>query len=258
MKYLFSSWAKISPQIQKSPLTFLFFDYDGTLTPIVATPELAKISPAVRNSLKKLKKDPRFKLAIISGRSLANVKKMVGIKGIVYAGNHGLEIEDRANLFHRVGGINSTYAVEQVTSKLNKALADIKGVIVEDKGCTLSVHYRLVKPAKRILVKRAFSRIVAPYVLSRKLKSSAGKMVLEVRPGIEWDKGKAVLCLLKKYKRALPIHIGDDVTDEDAFKAIKGKGISIFVGPRKIKSKADYFLKNTSEVKLFIERMLDL
>ena len=148
--------------------------------------------------------------------------------------------------------------MKKVKLSLKKALADIKGVRVEDKGCTLSVHYRLVKPAKRMLVKKIFSRIVAPYVLSRKLKTSAGKMVLEVRPGIEWDKGKAVLYLLKRYKRALPIYIGDDVTDEDAFKAIKEKGISIFVGSKKIKSKADYFLKNTSDVKIFVERMLEV
>ena len=258
MKYLFTDWVKISSQIQKSPLTFLFFDYDGTLTPIMATPELAKIPPAVRNSLKKLKKNPKFKLAIISGRSLADVKKMAGIKGIVYAGNHGLEIEDGANLFHPGGGTSSTSGVEEATSKLKKALADIKGVIIEDKGCTLSVHFRLVNPAKRILVKRIFSRIVAPYVISRRLRSSAGKMVLEVRPGIEWDKGKAVLYLLKGYKSALPIYIGDDITDEDAFKAIKEKGISIFVGPSKIRSKANYFLKNTRDVKKFIARILKL
>ena len=117
MKYLFGDWVKVSSRIQKFSRIFLFFDYDGTLTPIVATPELAKISPAVRNSLKRLKKDPKFKLAIISGRSLANVKKMAGVKGIIYAGNHGLEIEDLSDRVGRMGIYNNK---EYLSPRLDK------------------------------------------------------------------------------------------------------------------------------------------
>ncbi|MBU1148049.1 MAG: trehalose-phosphatase [Candidatus Omnitrophica bacterium] len=255
MKYLFSDWARVSSRIQKSHLTFLFFDYDGTLTPIAATPELARIPASVKSLLKKLKKTPGFKLAIISGRSLADVKSMVGVKGIVYAGNHGLEIEDEGRNILKSG---SGTTLKKAKFSLKKALTHIKGARVEDKGCTLSVHFRLVKPSQRMLVKKIFNSITAPYVLSGRFKTSAGKMVLELRPGIEWDKGKAVLYLLKRYKRALPIYTGDDVTDEDAFRVIKKKGMSVFVGTGKKKTGAAYFLKNTRDIKKFIVRMLEL
>ena len=95
-----------------------------------------------------------------------------------------------------------------------------------------------------------------PYVDSKKIRLSLGKKVLEVRPNLDWHKGKAVLTLLKGVKKALPVYLGDDVTDMDAFRAIKGKGISIFVGGMKKNITADYFLKDTCEVASFIKKLI--
>ena len=248
MRYLFDCWDKISSKIKKSPRIFLFFDYDGTLTPIVSTPEKATFHKKSKELIRRLIKNQKFKVAIISGRSLKDVKSMVGLKGIIYAGNHGLEITKP-----RKGLKNSP--LKTICIALKKGLGHIKGIRVEDKGCTLSVHFRLVRPEHRILVKKIFYRTLRPYICSKSAKVSSGKMVLEVRPAIDWHKGKAVLHIIKK-KKTLPIYLGDDVTDIDAFRAIKGKGISIFVGGPKKNIKADYYLKDTFDVKKFIERLL--
>ena len=267
MRYLFDCWDKISSKIKKSPRIFLFFDYDGTLTPIVSTPEKATFPKKSKELIRRLIKNQKFKVAIISGRSLKDVKSMVGLKGIIYAGNHGLEIAKPRKVFK-----NSP--LKTICIALKKGLGHIKGVRVEDKGCTLSVHFRLVRPEHRILVKNIFYRTLQPYIRSKRVKASSGKMVLEVRPSIDWHKGKAVLYLLSKLPcpdtasargrrgvwtgPVLPIYLGDDVTDIDAFRAIKGKGISIFVGSSRKNMKADYFLKNTFDVKKFIERLFPL
>jgi len=254
MKYLFSDWDKVSYRLQKSKRIFLFFDYDGTLTPIVSIPEKAKIPPAAKNLIKTLKKNSRFNIAIISGRSLKDVKKMVGIRGIIYAGNHGLEIEEKPGKILRPKGASTGYLLKKIKRSLRKGLKGIRGAWVEDKGCTLSVHFRLVEKKKIPAVKKIFRREILSYVFGKKIRVSSGKMVLEVRPGVEWDKGKAVLRLLGN-KKALPVYIGDDITDMDAFRAIKSRGISIYVGMPNRGITADYFLKNPMDVERLIKKL---
>lgn len=242
--------------METSPHIFLFFDYDGTLTPIVSRPEDAKITSAAKSLIKEIQKDPRFSVSIISGRSLKDIKKMVGIKDLIYAGNHGLEIEYAGRVLKPGEKSGSGKFLRKIRLSLEKEIRHIKGAMVEDKGLTLSVHFRLVEPSCKGTVKNIFAKIVRPYVLSGKLKASSGKMVLEARPGIDWHKGKAVLYLLKKRKRALPIYVGDDNTDMDAFCAIKKSGISVFVGRPKKSICADYFLKDSKDVERFIKRLL--
>ncbi|MFH1782610.1 MAG: trehalose-phosphatase [Candidatus Omnitrophota bacterium] len=257
MKYLFKHQDKILPKIKKSKNILLFLDYDGTLTPIVSRPQDAKFSFSVKKLLKKLKKHPKFSLAIISGRSLKDVKAMVGIDGLIYAGNHGLEVE--APFKVSVPDVTKAGSIlRQISLVLIRKLKDIEGVKVENKTYTLSLHFRLVKPSKRKIVEGIFEETVKDFVDSKKIKVSSGKMVFEVRPPIKWGKGNIVLEILKKKKKSLVFYLGDDVTDEDAFKAIKLKGISIFVGPGKTKSRADYFLKNTKGVESFLKLLTSL
>lgn len=259
MRHLFEDWKRISFKIQNSPYVFLFFDYDGTLTTIVSRPGLAGFPRTVKSLIKRLQKDPKFIVSIISGRSLANIKAMVGLKGIIYAGNHGLEIEGRGIKFSKCISLGSFRPlIRKIAASLRKEFKGVKGIIVEDKGATLSVHYRLAASDVIALIKKKFYRTVNPYVYSKRVKISYGKKVLEVRPNLDWDKGEAVRWLLKRKKKALPLCLGDDVTDMDAFKAIKGRGISIFVGSPKRGIKADYFLKSPKDVERFIERLLKL
>jgi trehalose-phosphatase len=258
MKYLFSDWDRFFFEIKKSPHVFLFLDYDGTLTSIVSTPEKAKLPPRVRQSIKRLQKNPRYTIAIISGRSLKDIKRMVGIRGLIYAGNHGLEIEGvRSRIPRPVSGATSSI-IKKIRSALERELRGIRGARVEDKGCTLSVHFRLVNYRQRPLVKKIFRDIVRPDVSSGKIKVSSGKMVLEVRPAVEWGKGNAVLHIIAGKRGAMPVYIGDDLTDQDAFRAIRGRGISIFVGRPERAIRADYFLRGPKDVKDFIARLLDL
>jgi trehalose 6-phosphate phosphatase len=142
---------------------------------------------------------------------------------------------------------------------LRSELDNIDGVIIEDKGLTASVHYRIVAPEKLGELKRIFTEITKPYVMAGQIKIGRGKKVLEIRPNIDWDKGKAVLWIIDALNpggEVLPIYIGDDKTDEDAFRALGGKGITILVSNTPRKSNAEYFLRDVNEVKLFLEKLI--
>ncbi len=233
---------------------FLFLDYDGTLTPIVKKPTLAILSVPRRRSLKKASKNKRIKIAVVSGRKLSDLKQKVNIKGIYYAGNHGFEIEGpNIKVIHpKAKKIIPT--LKKINSKLKSALKGIKGIIVEDKALTLSLHYRLAGKKDLRKIDRIFHSVTAPY---KNIRITHGKKVYEVRPKVKWDKGQAVLWLIKKLAektKAVPIYIGDDVTDEDAFKALKRKGITLRVG-RSRTSCAQRFLRNVNSVYKFIESL---
>jgi len=252
MKYLFNEWDTIKDTI-KNRYLFLFLDFDGTLVPIVKTPDRALIPWTTRNLLKRLSEEERFKIAVISGRALKDIKNKVKLSKIIYSGNHGLEIEGPQLNFSTPVPADYRAALECIKDELAKKISSIKGAFVEDKGLSLGLHFRLVDENKRALVKTIFHEVVIVYKIKGIIKTKSGKMVLEVRPIVNWDKGKVVLWLLARQqfavpeKQILPIYIGDDLTDEDAFKALKNKGLTIFVGMPK-ESYAQYYLKSHKEV----------
>lgn len=260
MRNIFYYWDELEKKLSNKYI-MLFLDYDGTLTPIVSTPDKAFISQEVKDLLNKLSKSPMCKLAIISGRALKDIKNIIGLKGIIYSGNHGLEIEGPKIKFEPLVSLRYKAILEQIKNDLNKRLSSINGAFVEDKGLSLSLHYRLVDKKNIPQVKTIFHETIILYLVRNKIKIKTGKMVLEMRPPSEWDKGKIVLWLLVRQKFALkdkdvvPIYIGDDTTDEDAFKVLKNNGITIFVGKPK-PSYAQYYLKDTNEVKEFLKRIL--
>ncbi|UCH11883.1 MAG: trehalose-phosphatase [Candidatus Omnitrophota bacterium] len=268
MKYLFNYSQKIFTSINRTPRIYLFLDYDGTLTPIVKKPELANLPPNVKSILLKLTKNPKFSIAIISGRSIKQLKGKVKIKDIALAGNHGLEMELPSGTAARRGVESPTLkyvhplarkirpVTKNIKHKLDIACKPIKGTFIEDKGLTLSVHYRLVKGAKIKKLKHSVIATLTPYIESKKVKITNGKKVIEVRPPIKWGKGSLVDYLLKRKKnkrrRILPIYLGDDETDESAFKRLKKKGITIFVGGKNTVSNAEYYVGDTKEVFRFL------
>lgn len=229
----------------------LFLDYDGTLTPIADTPEKVRPPYSVRRSLKRLKR--YYPVAIISGRSLNDLKKRVGLKGIVYAGNHGLEIWSEDFSLEIKGAVRFKKMLGKIAGRLEDCLRNIEGIIIEDKGLTASVHYRLVDKKDIKDVFEAVKAALSPYLKQKVFVLSKGKKVLEIRPAILWDKGRAVEWTVRQklFKGRLPIYIGDDRTDQDAFRALKGKGLSVAVG-HGLKG-ADYFLKSQREVWTFLE-----
>jgi trehalose-phosphatase len=256
MEYLFSHWDKLKNRLSDK-FILLFLDYDGTLTPIAETPDKAVISKERKDLLDKLSTSPHCRVAIISGRALSDIKALVRLKDIIYAGNHGLEIEGpkikfESQVMPRLKAI-IRHIYEDAVSKLSK----IKGVLIEDKGLTISVHYRLVDKKDIQEFLSIFNEITSSYIVRGKIKIDSGKKVYEIKPPGMWDKGKVVLWLLARQQfssgenKIFPVYIGDDVTDEDAFKVLKKKGLTVFVGEQAT-SEAQYYLKTTEEVTEFL------
>ncbi|MFC2056171.1 trehalose-phosphatase [Chloroflexota bacterium] len=265
MQHLFQAWEFFLSGIGAASRILLLSDYDGTLTPIVSRPEEAILSPEGREKLSVLAQKPAFSVGIISGRPLSEVKALVGIEGIYYAGNHGLEIEGSGLTFINPAAKVAQVEMKDLVQQFSAKLSGIEGVIIEDKGLSLSIHYRLVKESEERVVAEVFQQITSPRLREGRIRVSSGKKVLEVRPPIDWHKGRAVETIMKETKTilgsegSLVIYLGDDTTDEDAFKVIHlPQGWSIFVGQENPSSNADYFLNSTSEVENFLTRLLKL
>ena len=262
MNHLFFQLNKLKNAL-KNKFIFLFLDYDGTLTPIARSPDKAVISGKNIELLKSLSKLPRCRVAIVSGRASKDIKNKIGLEELIYAGNHGLEINGPKIKFKSPVSPGYTRILKKIKVILKKKLSGIRGAIVEDKGLTLSVHYRLVDTKDARIVKTVFHKALAYYVLNNKIKIRPGKKVLEIRPFLEWNKGKIVLWLLAALKLSIgkepcfPVYIGDDATDEDAFMALKNTGLTVFVGNPE-NSHAKYYLKNTQEVTAFLEQILKI
>lgn len=264
MEHLYSVWSEIATRIETAGHIVLFSDFDGTLAPIVDTPDLAILPERTRQLLHTLKCQPRITVAIVSGRALDDIKSKVGIDGVTYVGNHGLEIEgpevnlvnplaeETRPILHRLHGI------------LSLALAKFTGVIIEDKGLTLSVHYRLVEDIQANKLKPILGEIIDSVRPTGEIRITSGKKVYEVRPVVAWDKGEAIDLIVDRLNRAkgkgkaLPIFLGDDVTDDDGFITIgKLGGISVFVGDAGHDTAALYFLRSPTEVDQFLSWLVD-
>ncbi|RMG68706.1 MAG: trehalose-phosphatase, partial [Nitrospirae bacterium] len=245
--YLMDYLSEVRQRIGKP---FFFLDYDGTLTPIVESPDLAVLDDEMRDILESLKN--LVPVAIISGRSLEDLRQRVGIDGLLYAGNHGAEISDGERVIVSRETELEKQKMTEVVEKLKDALSDIEGLIIEDKGITTSIHFRKVKVKDLKVLTRRFHQIMREY--NDIFRITTGKKVFEIRPLSAWNKGEAVEWILQNYGHdRVPIYIGDDVTDEDAFRALEGKGISIGVG---LNCGVDYFLKDHKEVKRFLREVV--
>lgn len=263
MQHLFSIWQEFSKRLKAASRVLLLCDYDGTLTPIVDRPELADLSEKTRQMLQTLARQSHFTVGIISGRALADLRQKVGLSNIIYAGNHGLEIEGPGVSLVNPLAAEMRPVFRLINQVLNKALTPIKGVRVEDKGLSVSVHYRMVEEGKSEEVTNTFERVIATARSLGKVRITSGKKVYEVRPAVQWDKGEAIALLIERYgktktkKELLPIYLGDDQTDEDGFKVIeKQGGISVFVGEETGNSAARYYLRSPAEVEQLLERLV--
>jgi len=262
MKYLFDVWNEVAHRLKSANHILLLSDYDGTLTSIVDKPELAALPQEIRKMLRRLAKNRRYTVGVISGRALADLKSKVDLEGIIYAGNHGLEIEGFGSSFLEPIAEEMRPFLKMLNQALSATLRGIKGALVEDKGLTVSVHYRLVDDTEEARVKDTVRKVTDPLHVTGRIKVTRGKKVYEIRPPVDWDKGKAIAWLMAKSREVkgrggvLPIYLGDDLTDEDGFKAIeRNSGISIFVGEGSLQSGAHYFLKSPEEVMEFLKML---
>lgn len=257
-RYLFDLIEDIIKRAENSSHILLFLDYDGTLVPICKEPSLAKLSLNDKRLLEKLSRIPWFSTGIISGRSLEEIRDLVGVKSLFYAGNHGFEIAFQEIVWVHPAINGFKVGLKEITRKLNDHTRGIKGILVEDKKETVSVHYRKVIGRTPGEIMKIISMVVEPY--AKMFTVTRGKKVYEVRPNIDWDKGKAVVKLsqlLDLKTKPLKIYIGDDQTDEDAFNVLGEDDISIRVGYKK-DSKARYFCRGSSEVLRFLKKLVML
>lgn len=263
MRHMSSAWPEVVSQLRLTKHIMLLSDYDGTLTPIVERPELADLHPKTGGLLQKLGHCHNLTVGIISGRALSDLKSRVGLEGITYAGNHGLEIEGPGLSFVDPFAQEVKPLLRLLHLALLRAVSAIKGVFVENKGLTLSLHYRQVEDSQSKKVKSTFERVVALSRAVGKVRTTKGKKVYEIMPAVDWDKGRAIELLLERHRRGvkrepLLVFLGDDLTDEDGFKVVKKEGgISIFVGDEGSKSQANYFLHSPVEVEKFLELLLE-
>jgi trehalose-phosphatase len=238
---------EIVPQARDRRLA-IFLDYDGTLTPIVSRPEQATLSISTRQVLRELA--DLVPVAILSGRDLEDVRRLVDIDGIVYAGSHGFDIAGPRGLRKQVA-TEFLSVIDLAEKELKEKLAGIPGALVERKRFSIAAHYRNVAGSDVSKVEQALNRVAADHGELRRIDN---KKVYELQPNIDWNKGKAVLWLLQALELdgVFPIYIGDDLTDEDVFRALKERGAGIVVNKQPRLTAARYALKDPVEVERFL------
>lgn len=224
-----ASWTESKPEIAAflaRPRRWLVAsDFDGTLAPIVRHPTEAELLPRARRILREMRK--HADVALVSGRALSDLKARVRVEGCSFAGNHGLEITTSQESWQHPEANSLRSVVSAAARALSDVLAGIPGAEVEDKGLTLSVHFRRTPHELTPLVLTA---VEAQATASPELRVHSGKSVLELRPPMEWHKGSAILWLAERFQiaPAAIIYLGDDATDEDAFRALSPLGCLTF------------------------------
>ncbi|WP_297601874.1 trehalose-phosphatase [Mycobacterium sp.] len=244
----------------------VFLDYDGTLTPIVDRPQDAVISDSMRDAVRRLAE--RTTVCVVSGRDRPVIDQWMGIDGLVVAGSHGFDIgghRDGTVRHDAVTGIEDLLST--VTDRLNAEVGSIAGAVIEPKRFSVAVHYRLVTPTQRPSVTAVVDTLLDEY--PDQLKVTPGKMVYEIQPKVDWDKGKAVQYLRRALgvegKEFVALYLGDDITDEDAFTALKesdnAPGIGVIVADLRDPEQADrataadFVLESTAEVQQFLNAL---
>ncbi|XP_043718977.1 probable trehalose-phosphate phosphatase 6 [Telopea speciosissima] len=246
----------------------MFLDYDGTLSPIVEDPDRAFMSDAMRAAVRNAAR--YFPTAIVSGRCRDKVYNFVKLAELYYAGSHGMDIRGPAKgrkykkakqpvLFQPASEFLPM--IEEVNKVLVEKTKSIPGARVENNKFCVSVHFRCVDEKNWSAVAEIVWSVLKDYP---KLRLSQGRKVLEIRPTIKWDKGKALEFLLESLgfancKDVLPVYIGDDKTDEDAFKVLRdrGQGFGILVSKIPKDTNASYSLGEPSEVMDFLLRLVE-
>lgn len=207
----------------------VFFDFDGTLSDIVDDPDAARPVAGATEALAKLAAG--CPVAVLSGRDLADVTNRVGVPGIWYAGSHGFELTAPDGTHHQNDAAAAAVPVlEQAAARLRDQLGGIPGVVVEHKRFGVAVHYRNAgrdRVGEVLAAVRAAGRRDA-------LRVTTGREVIELRPDLDWDKGKTLRWVIDHLHRAgsgslTPVYLGDDITDEDAFDAVHDDGVPILV-----------------------------
>jgi trehalose-phosphatase len=250
---LFSIWDEIADDIRDARSVAVLSDFDGSLVKIQRHPGAVRMAKRTRDVLAELVRRD-FLVAIVSGRSLNDVKKRVGLPGVCYVGCQGYSIQDARG--HRITLANrdERRLLGLAIKQLREKLSGLEGVRLEVKEATLAVHYR---EASRAVAARTKAIVAETIAANRGLRLSGGKKVWEIFPGSGVDKWTAIRFLLSRegHMESLLIYAGDDVGDEPVFARMSG--ISILVGRRRATA-ARYSLESPVELRRFFERILEV
>ncbi len=250
-------WA---PQLQQAPAVALFSVFDGTLAPIVRHAARARLPLQTRKLLQQLAQRPRMFVGIVSGRSVAEVRRLVRLRRLGYIGIHGLEIawpkqpaRSRVSAAHRA-------RIKKVAADLEESLGDIRGLWLENKSASVAVHFRNAAAHALPRIEREVRRVHRK--AGGRLKLQSGKKILELLPAVGASKGTAVLRMLRELPRRLgarpfPIYLGDDTTDESVFSALAGRSLCVRVGAG-VNSAAPYSVPDAAGVRRFLRCLLTL
>jgi trehalose 6-phosphate phosphatase len=248
------AWPDIENKLKGAAECYLFLDFDGTLSPIVDDPHRAALAPRARDLLRSLHRMAGIQIAIISGRNLNDVRSRVGLD-LIYAGNHGLEIDGPGIEFTEQRASALAGKIDGICDDLSRRLSAVPGLLIERKGLTASVHLRRIPLEREAEVATAVRRAVEPF--SSVVQVRAGNKALELLPRVEWNKGRAARKILQTTGAAaavLPVCVGDDLTDEDLFREFP-EGVTVRVGENG-DTAAGFFVADPYETLALLERIV--
>ena len=247
---------RIQTRIQKYGCV-LMLDFDGTLSPIVDHPADARITPTTRMLIRKAAK--KFPVAVISGRPLNEIKRLVGVTGIAYAGEHGHTWQIGLRRFRRAIPRKTSVVFATARQALINAAKPYPSLVRENKGSSIAFNYRSLRQTQARMFRRSASEAVRPYLKRGMVRLIDATKTFEIIADTGWTKGECAKRLYKTLKggpasKALAVYIGDSRTDEDAFKALS-RSITIRVGNSST-SAARYHFKRQRDVTAFINDLI--
>jgi trehalose-phosphatase len=236
----------------------LLLDFDGTLTEFNPDPEVVQLPDARRDLLVELAEGPDTTLGIVSGRRLDDVRRRTRLPaGVWYSGLHGLEIEGPGVRFMHPDAEKAFTVLRRLAPGLSSDLAVLPGVFLEDKTLSLVAHFRDASPEDAKRVPGIVDEHARPYLDSGLFRLMHGACMLELLPRIDWNKGSAVGWIRERVasdRETATVYVGDDVTDEDAFTAVRGHGLSVAASPRA--KGADFQVDGPVEVEELLRRLV--
>jgi len=251
MQHLFTpeGEAALAAVLRLQPL--MAFDFDGTLTPIVARPDDARVSLVVATRLKALAS--RLPVAIVTGRAVADVRERLGFEPQYIVGNHGAEADTAATAGGPpAGALASQLDGFRATLRAHGEALQEAGVLVEDKGLSIALHYRLSRDRAR--AQRLISDLLTPAPAG--LRLFAGKMVVNAVAADAPDKAQAMHALVARLGAAAAFFAGDDVNDEPVFVSAPAHWLTLRIGREDPTSRARFCLEGPQEMAMLLDRVL--
>lgn len=248
--------AETIARLEGFPRVLIASDFDGTLSRLVDQPAMAILVPGAPRAIADLAKlYPRVRLAFLSGRSLRDLAPRLGIlpEEVVLAGNHGLEISGaRMDWTHPVCVAARPHLAE-LAEMLRQTLGMIPGVELEDKGASLTLHYRRMASAELATLRTLVDALALP----GQLRIHEGNKVFEFRPRVDWNKGNAIRRIMRRF--GIPdeavVYLGDDLTDEDVFRELDSRAVTLHVGSVSDRSSARLNAGDPADAVEFLEEL---